>query len=127
MTLSEFIRQYREEHGMSIRAFAAMAGMSPQQISNIEKGVGNNGKPMTSTMSTYKKIADAVGMSEQDFLNMLNDNVAMAPDDEEEELADVLQLLKDREDLRALLHVSAKNTPEQVRRLAQLMESMNEG
>lgn len=127
MTLSEFIRQYREEHGMSIRAFAAMAGMSPQQISNIEKGVGNNGKPMTSTMSTYKKIADAVGMSEQDFLNMLNDNVAMAPDDEEEELADVLQLLKDREDLRALLHVSARNTPEQVRRLAQLMESMNEG
>ncbi len=127
MTLSEFIRQYREEHGLSIRAFAAMAGMSPQQISNIEKGVGNNGKPMTSTMSTYKKIADAVGMSEQDFLNMLNDNVAMAPDDEEEELADVLQLLKDREDLRALLHVSARNTPEQVRRLAQLMESMNEG
>jgi len=127
MTLSEFIRQYREEHDMSIRAFAAMAGMSPQQISNIEKGVGNNGKPMTSTMSTYKKIADAVGMSEQDFLNMLNDNVAMAPDDEEEELADVLQLLKDREDLRALLHVSARNTPEQVRRLAQLMESMNEG
>lgn len=126
MTLSEFIRQYREEHGMSIRAFAAMAGMSPQQISNIEKGVGNNGKPMTSTMSTYKKIADAVGMSEQDFLNMLNDNVAMAPDDEEEELADVLQLLKDREDLRALLHVSARNTPEQVRRLAKLMESMNE-
>ena len=80
MTLGEFIADYIEVHHMSIRSFAAMTGISPQQISNIMKGIGNNGKPMTSTMTTYKKVADAVGMSERDFLNMLNDNVTVNPE-----------------------------------------------
>lgn len=82
MTLGEFIKKYREEHGkMSIRSFADLVDISPQQIINIEKGVGNNGKPMTSTMKTYKKIAKAIGMDEKDFMNMLNDNVLVNPSD----------------------------------------------
>lgn len=98
MKLGEFITQYREEHGLSIRAFADLTGISVQQISNIEKGIGNNGKPMTSTMKTYKKIAEAIGMSETDFLNMLNDNVAVNQDDNMElrgQLRDELRLLYD--------------------------------
>ena len=80
MTLGEFIIQYREDHKLSIRSFATMVGISPQQISNIEKGIGNDGKPMTSTMKTYKKIAEAIGMTENDFLNMLSDDVKVNPD-----------------------------------------------
>ena len=82
MTLAEFIKQYRTEHGMSIRSFAAMVGMSPQSILNIERGIGSDGKPMTSTMKTYAKIANAIGMTEKDFLNLLNDNVLINPGDE---------------------------------------------
>ena len=84
MTLGEFVIQYRAEHKMSIRAFAALVGMSVQQISNIEKGIGNNKKPMSSTMNTYKKIADGIGMSEVDFINMLNAPVAMVADTAED-------------------------------------------
>lgn len=79
MTLGEFIKKYREEHGLSIRGFAELSGVSIQQISNIEKGIGNNGKKMTSTMKTYKKIAEAVGMSGADFMNMLNENALINP------------------------------------------------
>ena len=79
MTLGEFIKQYRENHNLSLRAFASLVGMSTQQISNIEKGLGNDGKPMSSTMKTYKKIAEAIGMSESDFLNMLSDDVTVNP------------------------------------------------
>lgn len=79
MTLSEFIQKYLEDHQISARAFATLVDMSPQQIGNIIRGVGNNGKQMTSTMKTYKKIAEGIGMSEQEFLNMLNDNVARSP------------------------------------------------
>ena len=82
MTLGEFIKQYRAEHKMSVRAFAVMTDLSPQQISNIENGIGNNGKPMTSTMKTYQKVANGIGMKEQDFLNMLNDNVLINPSEE---------------------------------------------
>lgn len=84
MTLGEFIKDYRERHdNMSIRSFASLAGMSTQQISNIEKGIGNDGKPMTSTMKTYKKIAKAVGMEETEFLRFLNDSVTVNPVDDE--------------------------------------------
>ncbi len=79
MTLGEFILNYRSSHNMSIRAFASLSGISPQQISNIERGIGNDGKPMTSTMKTYKKIAEAVGMSEHDLLTLLSDNVCVNP------------------------------------------------
>lgn len=75
MELGEFIREYREEHGLSLRQFAELSGVSVQQISNIEKGVGNNGKPMTSNISTYRKIAKALGMSGADFMLLLNDTV----------------------------------------------------
>jgi len=81
MTLGEFIKKYREEHGLSVRYFASLSGISPQQIINIEKGIGNDGKPMTSTMKTYKKIAKAVNMDEKDFMNLLNDNVVVNPSD----------------------------------------------
>jgi len=67
---------------MSIRSFAEKVGMSPQQISNIEKGIGNNKKEMTSTMKTYQKIAEGIGMKETEFLKYLNDNVLVNPSDE---------------------------------------------
>ena len=95
MSLSEFIKKYRIDHDMSARAFAAMVGMSPQSIINIEKGTGNNGKPMSSTMNTYRKIAEAVGMSEQDFLLMLNDDVRVNPD--KDELESIIDQMSDQE------------------------------
>lgn len=95
MSLSEFIKKYRAEHEMSVRAFATFVGISPQQIINIEKGTGNNGKPMSSTMKTYKKIAEAVGMSEQDFLLLLNDEVHVNP--EKDELESIIDTMTDEE------------------------------
>lgn len=77
MTLGEFITKYRLEHDLSQRAFAAKVNMSVQQIANIERGIGNNGKPMTSNMRTYTKIAAGLGIDETDFFRMLNDSVVV--------------------------------------------------
>ena len=101
---------------------------------NMKQAAKEIGMPYTTYISYEKedremnsevlvKFADFFGCS-VDYLIGKSDSPER---DEPDELADVLQLLRDREDLRALLHVSAKNTPEQVRRLAKLMESMNEG
>ena len=69
------------------------------------------------------KFADFYGVS-IDYLIGKDDTPSH--DDDNDDLAEILQVLRDREDLRALLHVSQKNKPEQVRRLTKLMESMNE-
>ena len=103
MTLSEFIIEYRKEHNMSSRAFARMVKMSPQQITNIEHGVGSNGKPMTSTMKTYKKIAEAIGMTEQDFLNMLNDNVLVNPNEKSPDI--LAETLSDNQAINELMRL----------------------
>ena len=102
---------------------------------NMKKAAQEIGIPYTTYVSyekeeremnseTLVKLADFYGCS-VDYLIGKNDSPSS--DDDDGEMVEVLQLLRDREDLRALLHVGAKNTPEQVKRMAQLMESMNEG
>lgn len=134
MKLGEYVKQYRELNGLSMRDFAKLADLSHQYVACLEKGVNNNGQPLSPTLTTYSKVAKAVGKNESDLMALLVDDVRvnpLEPDEngyrEEDELADMLRILKDREDLRALLDVSFRNTPEQVRKLTALMESMNEG
>lgn len=93
MTLGEFVKRYREEHNLSVRSFANLSGVSPQQIINIENGIGNDGKPMTSTMRTYRKIASAVGMDETEFLKHLNDDVAVNPSLEKIPMAEEVEII----------------------------------
>ena len=134
MTLGEYVKQYREMNGLSMRDFAKKADLSHQYVACLERGVNNNGQPLSPTMTTYSKVAKAVGQSESELMALLVDDVRVNPGEpdedgyhEEDELVDLLNMLKDREDLKALLHVSSRNTPEQVRKLTALMESMNEG
>lgn len=64
MTLGEFIKQYREEHGLSVRYFASLADMSPQQIINIAKNqLGHSSIMVTKDIYTHireKKAGSAV-------------------------------------------------------------------
>lgn len=66
MKLGEYIKKYRDEHDeMSYRAFAALVGLSPQYVINLEKGLNNDGKQLSATMDTYAKIAKGTGVSER--------------------------------------------------------------
>lgn len=131
MTLGEFIKQYRVEHGLSKRAFAMMADISVQQVSNIERGLGNNGKPMTSTMKTYTKIADAVGIPEKDFLRLLNDDLRVNPSDSAgaDDDYDILALRKELRTnyaLRILLDSRGNTTQEDLLAAAALINKRKE-
>lgn len=79
MTLGDYIRAYREEHDLSLREFGALAELSPQYVSNLEKGINNNGKPLSPTMATYTKIAKAIGISEGKLLSAVDDFVKVNP------------------------------------------------
>lgn len=112
------LKDLRLLNGWNMKQAAEKIGMPYTSYVSYEK----EGREMNSEILI--KFADFYGCS-IDYLICLDDS----PDHEDDvdDLADVLQVLKDREDLRALLQVSKKNTPEQVRRLTKLMESMNEG
>lgn len=56
ITLGEALRARREESGLSLRAAAERAGMSPAHLSEVERGIK---EPSFGALS---KIADAIGV-----------------------------------------------------------------
>lgn len=76
MTLKEIILDYRTANNLSQREFAAKCGLSNAAISNIEKDKvnPNTGKKTVTSIGTCVKIADGMGISLDDLVEML-DNV----------------------------------------------------
>lgn len=73
MKLGEWIKQYRAERKLSMQDFADMCGFSKAYIGQLEKGINpSTGKPISPTIQTFNKIAVAVGMDLDKFLNMLD-------------------------------------------------------
>ncbi len=73
MSLSEFLKNYRLDHNMSMDDFAQRSGLSKPYISMLEKNRNSkNGKAITPSIRTYKKIATAVGLSVDNLMRMLN-------------------------------------------------------
>ena len=76
MTLGEYIKAYREEHGESQRSFALRCGLSNTNISFLERGLNpNTGKPIAPDVLTLQKLAKAMGVSVQDIIASTDDFV----------------------------------------------------
>lgn len=73
MTLGEYIKTYRKSNGMTMDDFAKKSGLSKGYISMLEKNRHpQNGKPITPTLETCKKAADAMGLTVNDLLGRLD-------------------------------------------------------
>lgn len=72
MTLGQLIKQYREEHDMSMAEFARRAGMSTSQIYYIEseKNSRRNGTSRPTTNALIK-CSRAMGMPLEDAMNII--------------------------------------------------------
>ena len=69
MTLSDFVKEYRKEHDLSQRQFAAICGLSNGYISMLERNLNpKTGLPLTPSLPALKKISTAMGMSLGDLL-----------------------------------------------------------
>ena len=86
MNISEYVYNYRKEHGLSMQAFGDMCGLSRAYISILEKGINpTTGKAFIPTIDTLKKIADVTSTDLDSMLKMLDDsqsvmvNISPAP------------------------------------------------
>ena len=110
------LKELREMHGWSMKEAAKNLGIPYTTYVGYEKGErGLNSELMV-------QLADFYGVS-VDYL-ICNEKKDSSLDDE---LVKQLQILRDREDLRALLDVTARRTPEQIKKLTELFSSMPEG
>lgn len=75
MTLGELIKRYRADNGkISQRKFAQMCEVSNGYISMIEAGANpRTGEPIIPTLPNIRKIANAMGMSVNTLMQMVDD------------------------------------------------------
>lgn len=113
MTLSEFVKAYRAENGISQRQLARQCGLSHGTVSLFEREVNpQTGMKASPKMSNLKKLATGVGMTLQDLFSIVDVDVDLddaMPDPRLVELERLFQMLDDRDidDLLALARVKA--------------------
>ena len=120
MKLSEIVKKYREEHGLSLRAFAERVGVSHNAIANIENERNSHGNPFVPTMETLVGIASAMGISLNDLLHMIGDEDVFIT--ETDELRD---MLKDNPDMRWMLSTTSKFDKDDFDAVVNLIKSIN--
>lgn len=114
MTLSQIVKQFRTERGLSQRQFSAMCNMSTGYVSMLEEGVNPRTKePLVPSLVTMRKIAIAMGMSLDELMSMVDGDALVslsgkdAPAQQDERTSEVIQLFGalDQEHQETLLHV----------------------
>lgn len=74
MKLSEIIKKYREENGLSQRQMGAQCNLSTGYISLIEKEINpQTGKQMVPSLPVINKLAIGMGLTVDDLLSMCDD------------------------------------------------------
>lgn len=77
MNLGEYITSYRQEHGLSLRAFAEACDMNHATISLIERGIDTKGQAKNIveniTLGTLTHIANGLRLTVPELINLVDD------------------------------------------------------
>lgn len=76
MKLGECINNYLNEHEMSMRKFATLAGVSHAYISYLINGKTSKGDVPVPTINVYRGIAKAMGIDVNTLISMVDDEIA---------------------------------------------------
>ena len=69
--LSDILKQFRQESGLSLREFSEILGISHAYLNKLEKGEDvRTGKPITPTIETLVKISEGLNIPTKKFMNM---------------------------------------------------------
>lgn len=120
MKLSEIVRRYREEHGLSIRQFAKQCGISHTAIANIESETNSYGEPYIPQLGTINKVAYGMGIPARELLSMM-DNVSL----DDSPVDEIRDELKDNPELRTLLSASKKLSKEDLAMVIRFVQRMS--
>ena len=75
MFLGQIIKKYRNEHNLTLQAFANKCGLSKGYIAMLEKNYNSKTKePIVPSSATFCKVADAMNITLEDLLNQVDEN-----------------------------------------------------
>ena len=79
MNLGAFIKNYREQHSLSMQEFSEKSGLSKGYISMLESGRHpQTNKPIIPSIETIKKLSCAMGISIDELISILDSNQEIA-------------------------------------------------
>ena len=76
MRIGQIIKNYRDDHGLSVRAFAQLCGISPSYVSKLETDVENK---LSLTLPKIGQIANGLGLTPDELLGIM-DNTSVELD-----------------------------------------------
>lgn len=107
MHLSDLIKEYRAEHGLSQRKFAQVCGLSNGYLSMLENGKNpRSDEPMSPSLSVLNSLAVGMGMTIDELIESCDDMMVSLRTDTPTILLESDQLLLD----------SYHNAPDEIRR-----------
>lgn len=123
MKLSEYIKRYRNEHGLSQRQFASQCGLSNGFLSMIENESNpKTGEPITPSLASIKQLANGMGMTAHQLLSEVDDLFIDLSGEEQKQpigqdelpngLIRIYDLIKHDTELTALLEAYQQIAPE---------------
>lgn len=131
MKLGEFIKQYRDEHGMSQREFAASSGLTNGYISMLENDKNpKTGAGIKPTLSTYKAVSNATGVSVSSLMSLVDDDVSLEEPirygdlSADKDVSDLLDALRTRPEMRMLFSVSKDASKEDIEKAVAIIEAL---
>lgn len=121
MELSKILRDYRQEHGLTLQVFADRAGLTKQYISMLENNKNSkNGKPIIPSLETLRKLASAMYMNIDTLVATLDgeQDVSLQTKDAgyytDPEVAEYAEELRTNPELRVLFSSSRNLTKKQM-------------
>lgn len=96
MYLGEIIKQFRQQHNMSMGDFAKISGISKAYVSVLERNKDpRNGKIITPSIHIIKKVSEATDIPFDDIFNQLDDDIIVSLDEIEIKKENTSQILSD--------------------------------
>lgn len=122
MTLSQIVKDFRTEHGLSQRQFSAMCNMSTGYVSMLEEGVNPRTKePLVPSLVTMKKISVAMGITLDELMGMMDGDELVSLNEKDE------PALKSEPERELFAKLFMTLTPENRKRILDLMQVLVEG
>ena len=73
MKIGEYVKKYRDDHGLSQSTFSRRCGLSDVVISFIERGQRSDGRPYIPKFETVRKLARGMGISAEELIVQCED------------------------------------------------------
>lgn len=129
MNLGDYIREYRQDHKLSLRQFSKLTGISVGYMSQLETGRrADTGQPAVPTIKILRQLAAGMGISLTTLVRSIDDTPvkmiydADTGDELDEEIIEIREALRNNPDMRMLFSLTKNASAKEIKQAVAMMQ-----